>query len=124
MTQTNNHDPRRSGHAIRTARAIRVRSIRRRVVGGAVAVFVAAWLLIAVVLVTGHDPALSKNASTVAAVSGSGSTGSSASGSTSAASGNSGTTTGSSGSGSTSSSGSGSTSSSGSGTSSVTTRQS
>jgi hypothetical protein len=37
------------------------------VVGGALALFVAAWLMIAVALVTGHDPALAaKKATTVA----------------------------------------------------------
>lgn len=51
-------DPRERGAAIRSARAARVRAIRRRVVGGGVALFVAVWLLIAVVLVSGHDPAL------------------------------------------------------------------
>ena len=35
-------------------------------ISGAVALFVAAWLLIAVVLVTGHDPALSKQTASVA----------------------------------------------------------
>ncbi len=44
--------------AIRRARAERRRAIRRRVIAGALALFVAVWLWIAVVLVTGHDPAL------------------------------------------------------------------
>jgi uncharacterized membrane protein YgcG len=43
----------------RAARTARARAIRRRVVAGALALFVAAWLVIGVVLVTGHDPALS-----------------------------------------------------------------
>lgn len=46
--------------AIRDARRARVRSIRHRVVAGVVALFIATWLLIAVVLVTGHDPALAR----------------------------------------------------------------
>ncbi len=96
MTQINNEDVRVRAQAIRTARALRVRTIRRRVIGGAVGIFLAAWLLIAVVLVSGHDPVLASKASTVAAVSSSGSgggssgtvtTGSSASGTTGASSG-------------------------------------
>lgn len=43
---------------VRAARAARVRSIRQRVIAGAVALFVATWLLITLMLVTGHDPAL------------------------------------------------------------------
>jgi hypothetical protein len=125
-TEINQQDPRVRAQSIRTARALRVRRIRRRVVGGSVALFLAAWLLIAAVLVSGHDPALSKTTS-VAAVSSSsdssGSTGSGSSGSSSSldsgSSSGAGTTSG-------SSSGSGSTSgsSSGSGVTSVTTRQS
>ena len=38
----------------------RVRLIRRRVVASTVALFVAVWLLIAVTLVSGHDPALAQ----------------------------------------------------------------
>ncbi len=114
MTQINQQDARGRGRAIRTARALRVRQIRRRVVGGAVALFLAAWLLIAVVLLSGHDPALSKSVSTVASVSGSGS-GSGSGSTTSSASGNSGTATDSSASGSSTGSNS---------SSSVTTRQS
>ncbi len=49
---------------IRQARTARIRTIRRRIVSGGVALFMAAWLLIAVVLVTGHDPALAKKAQT------------------------------------------------------------
>jgi len=51
------------GQAMRTARLRRASMIRRRIVSGAVALFVAAWLLIAVVLVSGHDPALAKRSS-------------------------------------------------------------
>jgi hypothetical protein len=45
--------------AARAARASRVRMIRRRVIGGAVSLFVVVWIVIALVLVTGRDPALS-----------------------------------------------------------------
>jgi hypothetical protein len=40
----------------------RVRTIRHRVVAGAVALFVALWLLIAITLINGHDPALASQA--------------------------------------------------------------
>ena len=65
MTDTN---AQARGRAMRDARLARARMIRRRIIGGAVALFVAAWLLITVVLVSGHDPALAKqsSASTVA----------------------------------------------------------
>ena len=56
--------------ARRRERLSRTRTIRHRVIGGAVALFVAAWLMIAVVLVSGHDPALASRSaatSTVAA---------------------------------------------------------
>ena len=46
--------------AIRQARHARVRMIRRRVIAGVVALFIATWLLITVMLVTGHDPALAR----------------------------------------------------------------
>ncbi|HEY5429767.1 MAG TPA: hypothetical protein VIK04_11665, partial [Solirubrobacteraceae bacterium] len=46
------------GMKLREARRARVRMIRARVVGGSVALFLAVWSLIAVVLITGHDPAL------------------------------------------------------------------
>jgi uncharacterized membrane protein YgcG len=45
---------------LREARRARVRMLRSRVVGGSVALFLAVWSLIAVVLITGHDPALAK----------------------------------------------------------------
>jgi hypothetical protein len=48
------------GIKIREARRARVRMIRARVVGGSVALFLAVWSLIAVVLITGHDPALAR----------------------------------------------------------------
>jgi cytoskeletal protein RodZ len=38
----------------------RVHMIRRRVITGSVALFVAVWMLIALMLVTGHDPALAR----------------------------------------------------------------
>ena len=44
--------------ALRQARAIRTRTIRRRVIAGALSMFVATWLLITLMLVSGHDPAL------------------------------------------------------------------
>lgn len=43
---------------IKRNRRARVRRIRGRVIGGSVALFLAVWSLIAVVLVTGHDPGL------------------------------------------------------------------
>ena len=64
MTDTN---AQARGRAMRDARLARARMIRRRIIAGSVALFVAAWLLITVVLVSGHDPALAKQsaASTV-----------------------------------------------------------
>lgn len=56
-------------HAPRGQRAARARKIRRRVISGAVALFVAAWLTITLVLVSGHDPALAKRASATSSVS-------------------------------------------------------
>jgi cytoskeletal protein RodZ len=52
------------GQALRAARLARVRTIRRRVIAGAIALFVAAWLMITLVLVSGRDPALASHAST------------------------------------------------------------
>jgi hypothetical protein len=65
MTDTN---AQARGRAMRDARLARARMIRRRIIAGSLALFVAAWLLITVVLVSGHDPALAKQsaASTVA----------------------------------------------------------
>ncbi len=48
------------GIKLREARRARVRRIRARVIGGSVALFLAVWMLITVVLVTGHDPALAR----------------------------------------------------------------
>jgi hypothetical protein len=55
------------GTKLREARRARVRRIRARVVGGSVALFLAVWMLITVVLVTGHDPALARKTVTHAA---------------------------------------------------------
>jgi hypothetical protein len=55
------------GQALRAERAARARTIRRSVISGAVALFVAAWLMITLVLVSGHDPALASKASTASA---------------------------------------------------------
>jgi hypothetical protein len=52
---------------MRRSRLARARMIRRRIVGGAVALFVATWLLIAIVLVSGHDPALAAHRATTTA---------------------------------------------------------
>ncbi len=60
MTDTN---ARARGQAMRGARLARARMIRRRVIAGALALFVASWLLITIVLVSGHDPALAKKSS-------------------------------------------------------------
>src|SRR5689334_16513956 len=49
---------------LRQARAGRTRMLRRRVIAGAVALFIAAWLVIGLILVSGHDPALAAHAST------------------------------------------------------------
>lgn len=96
----------------RQARAIRARSIRSRVIGGALALFGATWLLITLMLVTGHDPALAAHkTSTSPAVSSASPTTTSSSQGAAASSGS-------------SSSGTGSGSSSSGGTSSVTTRAS
>lgn len=62
MTDTNAHAQRARAQAFRQARLGRVRTLRRRIIAASVAVFVAAWLLITVVLVSGHDPALARNA--------------------------------------------------------------
>ncbi len=73
MAPTTTPDPRAPGASIRSARLARVRMIRRSVVGGAVALFVAVWMLLAVTLISGHDPALAKR-STGGSTSGSGTT--------------------------------------------------
>lgn len=69
MSDRDTEAARARGQAMRNARLRRASTIRRRIVGGAVAVFVATWLLIAVVLVSGHDPALAKKSSASTAVS-------------------------------------------------------
>lgn len=104
MAPTNAADPRPPGASIRLARLARVRMIRRRVVGGAVALFVAVWLLLAVTLISGHDPALAKGStsgssdgsgttSTLTAPASTGDSGSSSSSSSSSSSGLSAVTT-------------------------------
>jgi cytoskeletal protein RodZ len=45
---------------LRQARIARVHMIRHRVIAGSVALFVAVWMLITLMLVTGHDPALAR----------------------------------------------------------------
>ena len=75
------------GIKIREARRARVRMIRARVVGGSVALFLAVWSLIAVVLITGHDPALARK--TAAASTGADTPTTSASGGTSGSTGSS-----------------------------------
>jgi hypothetical protein len=115
--------------AIREARAIRIRAIRRRVLAGALSLFVATWLLITLMLVSGHDPVLAARVSSTKTATGSANT---ATGSSNTATGSTQATTRSSGnsaaptttiaaSGSTAASASGSTAASASG---VTTRQS
>jgi hypothetical protein len=63
-TNDNKQAARARGQALRGERAARARKIRRRVISGAVALFVAAWLMITIVLVSGHDPALASKKST------------------------------------------------------------
>jgi len=63
MNNYNPQDARARGQAMRAARVRRTRMIRRRIIGGSLALFVAAWLLITIVLVSGHDPALAKQSS-------------------------------------------------------------
>lgn len=90
------------GIKIREARRARVRMIRARVIGGSVALFLAVWSLIAVVLITGHDPALARKTATTSAAADTSSTSANTStGSTnSTSSGSSGATSSSTGSGS------------------------
>jgi hypothetical protein len=80
----------KDGLKLREARRARVRRIRARVIGGSIALFFAVWMLITVVLVTGHDPALARKAvtqaATPAATATTSSTGSTSSGATSASS--------------------------------------
>jgi hypothetical protein len=75
------------------SRRQRARRLRRSVIAGAVTLFVTAWLLIAVVLASGHDPALAaqtatttKRLSTAQTVATTPTSGSTASGSTSSGS--------------------------------------
>lgn len=76
--------------AIRQARHARVRMIRRRVIAAVVALFIATWLLITVMLVTGHDPALARQttkATTTSSLSSSSSSNAGSSGATSTSTG-------------------------------------
>jgi len=128
MTSTNPEGARARGTAIRQARASRTRAIRRRVAASAVLLFLATWVLIAVVMVSGHDPALAaRKVASASTASGTTGTGTTATGTTSTSSGSQTATTASgstsSGSSSSGSSSSGTTSSS-SATSGLTTRAS
>jgi uncharacterized membrane protein YgcG len=69
MTDNDPAAARARGQAMRQTRLDRARALRRRIIAGALALFVASWLLITIVLVSGHDPALAKksSASTTAA---------------------------------------------------------
>jgi hypothetical protein len=94
MTDRDPAAARARGQAIRSTRLARARTIRRRVIAGAVALFVASWLLITLVLVSGHDPALAKNSSATTVASTPSTTTSSQSSDTSSSSQNSGTSSG------------------------------
>lgn len=52
--------PSPASSGLRQARIARVHMIRRRVISASLAMFVAVWMLITLVLVTGHDPALAR----------------------------------------------------------------
>lgn len=56
---------RQDGIKLRETRRARVRTIRARVLGGSVALFLAVWMLISVVLITGHDPALASRTTAI-----------------------------------------------------------
>lgn len=64
MTPTREPRPGAQSARPRQARLARVRTIRHRVVAGSLALFVATWLLITMVLVSGKDPALAAHKST------------------------------------------------------------
>jgi cytoskeletal protein RodZ len=83
MTDINRAAARARGQALRGARLARARRIRQRIIAGALTVFVAAWLLITLVLVSGHDPALAKHSSATAVASSRSSTSASSASSTS-----------------------------------------
>jgi uncharacterized membrane protein YgcG len=89
MTDNDRADARARGQAIRQSRLARARSLRRRIIAGALALFVASWLLITIVLVSGHDPALAKNSAATTTASTSTSGTSTTSGDTSSSSGSS-----------------------------------
>ena len=68
-------DRRPAPGAVRQARMARVRTIRRRVIAGALALFVATWMFITLMLVTGHDPVLARQrSSALASAAGAGTT--------------------------------------------------
>lgn len=69
MTDTDPAAARARGQALRQSRLARARTIRRRIIGGALALFVASLLLITMVLVSGHDPALAKRSAATATTS-------------------------------------------------------
>ncbi len=89
MTDMDPAAARARGQAIRETRLARARALRRRIIAGAVALFVASWLLITVVLVSGHDPALAKKSAAASTASTSTSGTSTTSGDTSSSSGSS-----------------------------------
>lgn len=60
-------DRRPAAGNVRQARIARVRTIRRRVIAGSLALFVATWMFITLMLVTGHDPVLARQRSTTLA---------------------------------------------------------
>jgi hypothetical protein len=93
MTDNDRASARARGQALRHTRLARAKSIRRRIIAGAVALFVASWLFITLVLVSGHDPALAKksSATTVASTPSATATTASSGASTSSSSGTSGT---------------------------------
>jgi hypothetical protein len=60
-------DPRQHAAAARRARAAQIHTLRLRVAAIAVTLFIGAWAIIGVQLVTGHDPALANDVAPVAA---------------------------------------------------------
>jgi hypothetical protein len=59
-------DPRQLAAAARRARAGQIHALRLRVAAIALALFIGAWAVIGVQLVTGHDPALANDVTPVA----------------------------------------------------------
>ncbi|MCW3065644.1 MAG: hypothetical protein JWN32_2816 [Solirubrobacterales bacterium] len=85
--------PRELARARLEARSRRIRLVRRRVTGVAVGVFVAVWAVMGTQLITGHDPALAKTATTTTKAPTAASTSSSSGSTSSGSSGTSSTTT-------------------------------